>query len=117
MAYKFGVYTEITTVVLRTAKTYQLDIDKNSRFFVCVDVRCFWLARLIVGIDIEGCDDPDSVVLEVKQFSKKGKAERLDAIKLNELICNDNYSNVEYHQFYDYEDAIEHLVCGWELKI
>lgn len=111
LKFSFPKYTEITDIAIAIRPSI-IEHTKARRFFICDDVRSFWFARMLPGLNDE-YEDCDRVLIERDEIDKHGRDERMTLNRLIEIVNDEERDQWDCHDYATVADAIDDLSCGY----
>lgn len=102
---KFAQYYNITDV----AKAHNTEYDLYENIYICVDVRDYWITRILVGWEDTGNDlvqNEDSFLLERINIPKDNTSDEITCLhELHSVLDKDDFSNWDMTNCDSVEDA------------
>lgn len=111
--FEFAKYTEVTELAHKVNPAYKL--NNYSRVFLCPDVKCIWLSRILEGVDgnYERCE---GAYLVERNYIDDHKNVKLGLSQAQKILKNDDLDNWDYIECDSLEHALNIIDGGYGIN-
>lgn len=110
MEFQFAKYTDVTKLAFSLNPEYEANGYK--KIYLCPDVHCVWIARIIEGYGEDYEEEKGKVMVEFEKDHHTYKSQDLTEARAIRILKEDGFENWDYHVFDSMEEAIEEAIDG-----